>query len=767
MDRSAGLGLVALSLFLLTFPLTLTKPGVPQGLKADEAAYYLMAMSLAHDGDLRLAEEDTVRLFHEFPHRATRNLIVMSDDGFETAFYSKPIVHAILSAPLARLFGANGLLLFNMILLVGMIWMGWDYLRRFNPGPLAALFSGGFFLVGATWSYAFWIQPEMLSMFGVMAALYLGLDRESPDRDWRNRPGLGIFLSGVALAIPVYNKPMFALLALPVLVVPFLERSWRIVTTWFAGFVVAFGAISGAGLGLTGHASPYLGGMQRVGVRVCEPGVLPTTQLAEAMADAAPQGVEPAVGEPSDAALPADLATADVEAAPTGEELQGALASRRTFGWIFRIPPVTFGELFDNIGYFLWGRHTGLIVYFPFAALSVLLFLLNGRESLRRWALLVSLAGVAFVFLYWISWNWQGGGGFIGNRYYVSVIPAFLFLTTRIAPTAMPLVGFAMGGLFLGPLLLSPFGSMAPEPTLQAHTRNAPLRWLPLELTLRNVPGYHNVRRGGVRFRGRTDQIVPRGDGFWVAGARTVNLVLSTREKLVEPVFLLRDVAPGTDVRVALGRGRQRATFTEPGEALRVKLRPERPDQVYSQYGERWYVYELSIHTDNGHVRHWTREYPPNPCDYFAHNPRLDLSFYKGAELIFLGDASEVDAQVFAVEWGAADVPETATPGERFQVQAFLYNRSQATWKARGPASVKLSYHWRATDGRLVVQDGLRSELPGDVEPNVRTAVTMQVQAPDLPGEYVLEIDPVLEHVAWFSDRREGRTYRHRVEVTR
>ena len=113
------------------------------------------------------------------------------------------------------------------------------------------------------------------------------------------------------------------------------------------------------------------------------------------------------------------------------------------------------------------------------------------RRSLERWVLLASLAAVGLFFLLQIAWNWQGGGGFVGNRYYVNVYPAFLFLVTRIRPPALLAAGFAAGGLFLTPLLVSPFGMPVVEPTLQAHVRSRPFRPFPLELTLRNVPGYH------------------------------------------------------------------------------------------------------------------------------------------------------------------------------------------------------------------------------------------------------------------------------------
>lgn len=809
MDRSngfgTGFGLLAVSLLLLTFPLTLPKPGVPQGLKADEAAYYMMATSLAHDGDLRLEVEDTERLFREFPFRATRNLIVMTDDGWETAHYSKPIVHALFAAPFARFFGANGLLLFNMVLLVSMIWMGFLYLKRFNPEPVAAMFSTGFFLISAIFSYGFWLQPEMLSMFGVTAALFLGLDRESPDRDWRNRPGIAIFVSGVALAIPVYNKPMFLGLALPLLIVPVLERSWRIVTTWAVGFALTLAVLSGIAIGLTGHASPYLGGMQRTGVRVCEPGVLPTTALAaaaarearslpsdqpptqtaelsasadegEATTDTDSPNTAPA-GPTSQSPQSADSPTAD-ESGPTdpaatsggtsagNREAQAAVESSRTFGWLFRIPEIKPGELFDNVRYFLWGRHTGLLVYFPFVGLSVLMFLVNGNQSLRRWALLFSLGVTALYFLLWIYWNWQGGGGFIANRYYVNVVPAFLFLVTRITPSGLPLVGFALGGIFIGPLLLSPFGSMSPEPTLQAHARNAPLRWLPLELTLKNLPGYYSERRGTMRVRGRKDQVVPRGDTFWVSGAGRVRLVLSSQVKLERPVFLLRDVVPGATLDVRLGKDRKKVSFSEEAETLQLELVPRKPDKVRVHEGTKLYVYELDIEASKGQIRKWTRHTPKNACSYyFAYNATSEESFYKGAEIVFLGEAAEVNAPVFQVEWGGADVPNSVAAKERFNVNAFLYNRSPVTWSSSGAAQVKLSYHWRTSDGREVVRDGLRSRLPGDVAPNVRTPVQMQIEAPSVPGSYVLEIDPVLEHVSWFSERRDGRTFRHRVEV--
>ena len=92
MRPTTRLALLSLSAALLAFPLTLGKPGLPTNLKADEAAYYLMALSLAHDGDLELSPQDVARAFQEFPFAPVNNLILMSDDGWRTVYFAKPYI---------------------------------------------------------------------------------------------------------------------------------------------------------------------------------------------------------------------------------------------------------------------------------------------------------------------------------------------------------------------------------------------------------------------------------------------------------------------------------------------------------------------------------------------------------------------------------------------------------------------------------------------------------------------------------------------------
>ena len=101
-------------------------------------------------------------------------------------------------------------------------------------------------------------------------------------------------------------------------------------------------------------------------------------------------------------------------------------------------------------------------------------------------------------------------------------------------------------------------------------------------------------------------------------------------------------------------------------------------------------------------------------------------------------------------------LPERLTPGEEATLRLSLLNNSSGLWRAQptnGQVPVFLSYHWIDHRGRYAVYDGLRSLLPGDVPPGGRVDVDLRVRLPRQPGQYVLEISPMQENVAWFHDK--------------
>lgn len=611
MNRTVVLSLLCLSALLVLSPLAAPKPGLPATLKADEPAYYLAALSLAFDLDLRADREDFKRLFAEYPYIPAQNVILASRDGWHTLYFGKPYLYSLLAAPLAALWGANGLVVFNMVLLALMIWMGFLYLRRFSSDATAALFTVGFFLLSTSTSYAYWLHPELLNMFSCMACLFFGLySFPAEPNDLRGR-GVALasrlfnqrnqFLwSGAMLALGVYNKPMIAIIGLPIVCQLLFGRRWRQLTAWMIGATFALGLIAAGSWALIGKPTAYLG-LDRAGFSLYSPLRPP---------------IEPV-------------------AAPPAEEQAG----KETAGWwwIFRLPDVNLAELAENARYFLLGRHTGLFLYQPFTLLALAFFLLFERRSLLRWGILACLAGVALFFLCFIPFNWHGGGGFVGNRYFIMVYPAFLFLVTRIRPPALIAVGYALGGLFVGPLLLSPYGVVVPSPTLQAHVRNPPFQLFPLELSLKEIPGYDSAIHHGVWFLGRKDQFRAHQGELLFQGRDRAEVWLQCEHPLADLVFEVRSPVPGQTLNLRLADARQE--ITSGPRSQRVVLAPSHPTRIrrghhpadYQKMVD-YYVYRLEVRSTTGALPSWARDGEPQG------GPQLFL----GAALTYLGQSSEI-----------------------------------------------------------------------------------------------------------------------------
>ena len=76
-----------------------------------------------------------------------------------------------------------------------------------------------------------------------------------------------------------------------------------------------------------------------------------------------------------------------------------------------------------NLGYFWLGRFGGALPYFPGVVAAALLFLLVGPRERHGWLALATL-GVSWLgYILLIPDNWYGGGGAIGNRYFVNLVP--------------------------------------------------------------------------------------------------------------------------------------------------------------------------------------------------------------------------------------------------------------------------------------------------------------------------------------------------------
>jgi hypothetical protein len=101
----------------------------------------------------------------------------------------------------------------------------------------------------------------------------------------------------------------------------------------------------------------------------------------------------------------------------------------------------------------------------------------------------------------------------------------------------------------------------------------------------------------------------------------------------------------------------------------------------------------------------------------------------------------------------ALDAPATLKPGQTVDIRFKVRNLGNSIWPAVGTKDLRYQVHlgdcWIAGGRRTY--DSL-AVLKGDVPPGAETEMTLTVNAPQIPGEYTLEIDMVHEGITWFHE---------------
>lgn len=574
--RKPALALICLTFFVLVLPLTLSRSWLPT-MRADEAAYYLGSLSLLHDQDFAYGDEDARRFFREYP--GTDNLKLTVGKEEPKAHFGVPFVYPLLTVPAVALFGGKGMIAVNAMLLMAMVWMAYVYLRRYNDESVATLFAVGFFLLGTAFAYTFWVQAEVFNMACVMAAFFL-VERvtsrngaASRSRPLGRRHALSIAGSGALLAIACFGKPMLALLALPLVYLLATARSRRAVTTWIAAIILSLAALVGTTLLATNQVWPYFA--PRTGVKLHNP----VNHEQRVVGYRNPK---------QDSLVPTDRLRNETQ----------------------KLKFSALPNLRSAIPEFLWGRHGGFLFYMPFAVLAIVIFLLHERRSVFGWLILGSalLTAVAFVTL--IQGHWLGGGGFVGNRYFTSVYPTFLFLVRRIRPRWLIAIGYGAAALFLGPILLTPLGAQRGV-ALQAHAGNPPLARLPLEWSLVNtlLSDYWSLEHSGIAFHGRRTEIHPRGREIWITGAQRVEINLLSDRAQRGFTFDVRNLAPDNRIEICLQSECRALRFhqTPPeGETERVNFPALAGDWIpRAGRDSETFKYRMTVDTNWGEAPRW------------------------------------------------------------------------------------------------------------------------------------------------------------------
>jgi hypothetical protein len=521
------------------------------GIMGDESTYVAMALSLANEGDFRFDRRDLQRFYaiygvgpegiflkkgaplrlafrSSFPFVALEHV---PDRALERLYYGKAFIYGIVAAPFVLFASANGLFLMNVALLAVVVWLGYLYLAA-RGSPAAALIGTiAFFATSCAIVYVAWLTPEILNLALVFVAYFCWLYKEvAPPRQGRWVGWLWTWRSDVIalvlLGLATYSKPPNGLLFIPIVVLLWTRKRWLPGTAAGLCFVAALAGGFALTAVVTGDPN-YQGGERNTFY-----GTFPfqSRQLTFETAG----GVE--------------MATNDFENDESFE--------RAVFWPRFRA----------NLWYFVVGRHFGFLPYFFPGVVAIALYLWRRREgTVWQAAIAAAVAATALWFVIKVPFSWSGGGGPVGNRYFLSIYPAIFFLLPPLRSAVPSIVALAGGVLFIGHIIVQPV--FAAKHSWITSQRGA-LRLLPVELTMPDdLPVRLRLDRARLNY-GDPPMLLylvdenafnPEPDGIWIKGRARADVLVRSEAlgdlqvRLVSPVAneVVLD-AGGASVRVHL-----------------------------------------------------------------------------------------------------------------------------------------------------------------------------------------------------------------------
>jgi hypothetical protein len=591
-------------LVLAGFALSLDLPKTKLGFQGDEATYYSLGHSLARDLDFTFERQDLVRVWDEFPgpegiflkQGKTIDLqrtgtfpdlrvVRTPDPRPDRLYYGKSYIYPLIAAPFVRVFGTNGFLVLHAVLMTLNILAAYTFLRaRRSTAGTALAYAVVFFGASIVPVYFVSLTPELLNVSLVLYAFCLWSLKETAAEGAASGAWLhgsrADYLAAALLGMATFSKPSHALLLFPLVFVPGRRREWRRAVMVAGVFALTAAGLFAGNAAITGELN-YQGGYRKSFY----------SHTGFPFANERERFDNIGIG------LATDTVRVDIIATSHAPRV-----------------------FLHNLVYFAAGRYSGLLPYFFPGVLSVLLFLARPRER-REWHWVVGATafGAAAGLLLYMPYTYSGAGGSIGNRYFMSFYPLFLFLTPPLSSARAPLAAIVGGGLFTAKMVLTPFHT-AFFPS--DHARSGPLRVLPVERTLVNdlmVTGEERRARmplGGVPAAAAyfldANAFDPEGAAFWVKGRARADIVLrapagTSADGGTAPlriaaldVDVLNGGAPNT---VTISTGGDRTVLQmEPGAARTVRLEPGYgvPYQPPSQ-PTNW-MYVMSVATTAGFI---------------------------------------------------------------------------------------------------------------------------------------------------------------------
>jgi len=532
----------ALVVFFFSFSADL-KNRQMQAFFSDEASYFSITQSIAYDGDLRYEKKDIVRIREHFG-TPVGLFLKKGKDG--NIYFAKSFAYPLVAAPFYRLARIHGLLLLNGIMLILSILFSFLFLRRYHDDSKSFSFSLIFLFSTVAWIYIWWMQPDFFNFFTVFAGLFFFFYPFT--HSWHH------YFSVLFFVLAILSKPSNIVPIGIVFLILVHRRQWK--RLLISGLLVLLLALPLAYylLSQTGELN-FMGGDRRS----------------------------------FHSQFPFERPGYTFDLSPQAYKMTADDYADRWKRLAIDPAMVTM-----NFFYYLFGRYTGILIYFPIALFLLIGFVFQ-RKELEDWYILAAIIGGVLIYIAGTPDNYFGGSGSLGNRYFLNLLPFFFFLGHRHRSFHLAWLPMAVAAVFL----TATFTDGLANSYIPRSTGNRfPVNLFPVEKTqIFNLPTNENYRAFYQSIGQKyhlffvNDHFYQlEGDYFWTQGNHPTEVLVLAPAKVGEFRIELGNHARPNRVFLRLENIAKKIAL-KPREQILLNLKPV----LFTKLGNR-YIYYLRVH---------------------------------------------------------------------------------------------------------------------------------------------------------------------------
>jgi hypothetical protein len=678
--RFTWLAALAFTALLIGLLVAVAWPLQRHRLWGDEGTYLAMTASLVRDADLQFGESDLEWLSQR---ELDSPVTVILQQTLRGITYSKPIFYPLVSAPLFALLGERGIVATQSALLTVALALAWVFLRALSSPGRATATLATFVLCSVVLVYVSWKMSDLLLFSLTLAGLLLALggrDRES-SRGSASLPfgsGTAAIAGGLLLGATVAMRYTTAAIVAGAVLGLLLDTRWRRAVVVGVMSLTAFLAISGATQILLGTTNPY---------------------------KAVRSSFNQETGYPTGDS--ADQAAHRFTRRPATQS-----ASWR--------PPFDARRTAYSSLYFLIGRHTGILLYFP-VAVMLLLHLLRRPDRVSL-SLLAGLAAMVGFYLVWMPQNYFGGSTFVGNRYFLGAFPV-LFVALRRLPSQRTL-GFtwALSALIWGSAAYSMRTVSGLDDSSQSHAFAGIFRLMPAESTGQRIDGLQERFWADDYLRFQDPFAEPARWSFRLDSTRPAAEIMVATSWSGDPLQFV--IAPqSAPIEIDISDWKRQATMVVPLEP------PNPPGLLEISLSEPWRLHAF-----------WWKPGTLYRARVLRFSLRSPMGDETTAVVRYAGRGRELRPLSGILMNRRELSPIEVTAGSQTQLPLKVRNTGSRPWRPDGIFPHRLGYRLSTQGGGSEVASQA-AMLTGRVPPGKSLDLPLSIRWPDEPGSYELIIE--------------------------